>query len=88
MVKHIYLDLLHAYYLPWRPGFSTLLDSINRDLTIVCRIDLNDSGADGEGGSVPMWIYVKTIGHTAVASMSSMRRALMADHDKARRRTK
>jgi hypothetical protein len=49
------------------------------DLTIVCRIDLNDSGADGEGGWVPMWIYVKTIGHTAAASIHKMRQALLSD---------
>jgi hypothetical protein len=55
--------------------------SEDRDLTIVCRIDLNDSGADGEGGLVPMWIYVKTIGHTAAASIHKMRQALLSDHD-------
>jgi hypothetical protein len=61
--------------------FESLSLSVNRDLTIVCRIDLNDSGADGEGGMVPMWIYVKTIGHTAAASIHKMRQALLSDHD-------
>jgi hypothetical protein len=43
----------------------------------VCRIDLNDSGVDGAGGFVPMWLYVKTIGHTAAASVFKMREALI-----------
>jgi len=42
-------------------------------LTIVCRIDLNDSGDDGEGGGIPMWLYVKTIGTTGVLSLRNMR---------------
>jgi hypothetical protein len=49
------------------------------DLTIVCRIDLNDSGEDGAGGFIPMWLYVKTIGHTAAASVNSMRQALIKE---------
>jgi hypothetical protein len=46
-------------------------------LTIVCRIDLNDSGEDGQGGFIPMWIYVRTIGLTATVSVKNMRRALI-----------
>ena len=45
-------------------------------LTIVCRIDLNDNTKDGQGGSIPMWIYVKTIGNTGVLSIQNMRKQL------------
>jgi hypothetical protein len=43
-------------------------------LTIVCRIDLNDSL--GEGGAIPMWLYVKTIGVTGARSVLAMRQYL------------
>jgi len=42
-------------------------------LTIVCRIDLNDNSEGGEGGSIPMWLYVKTIGATGLRSVNSLR---------------
>jgi len=45
-------------------------------ITIVCRIDLNDSSEGGEGGAIPMWIYVKTIGESGVLSMQNMRREI------------
>jgi len=45
-------------------------------LTIVCRIDLNDSSEGGEGGAIPMWIYVKTIGESGVLSMNNMRKQI------------
>jgi hypothetical protein len=45
-------------------------------LTIVCRIDLNDSSEDGSGGWMPMWLYVKTIGATGARSVFSMRNVL------------
>lgn len=61
-----------AFYKPIRGGTAT-------DLTIVCRIDLNDSGEDGQGGFIPMWLYVKTIGHTATASVNKMRQALIQE---------
>jgi START domain len=48
-------------------------------LTIVCRIDLNDSSEDGAGGWIPMWLYVKTIGATGVRSVMNMRKALLDD---------
>merc|ERR1712151_1296318 len=35
-------------------------DNNRTHLTIVCRIDLNDSSDDGTGGFMPMWLYVKT----------------------------
>ena len=59
--------------------FSCCLIS-HSDLTIVCRIDLNDSGDGGEGGFIPMWLYVKTIGYTAAESVYKMRRALIKEH--------
>mmetsp|Transcript_31063 Transcript_31063/g.41234 ORF Transcript_31063/g.41234 Transcript_31063/m.41234 type:complete len:512 (-) Transcript_31063:606-2141(-) len=46
-------------------------------LTIVCRIDLNDSSDDGQGGFVPMWIYAKTIGLSGVLSINNMRKELV-----------
>ena len=42
-------------------------------LTIVFRIDLNDSRDDGNGGYVPMWAYVKTVGTTGMASVQNMK---------------
>ncbi|KAG7343909.1 hypothetical protein IV203_021917 [Nitzschia inconspicua] len=48
-------------------------------LTIVCRMDLNDSSNDGAGGWIPMWLYVKTIGATGVRSVMNMRKALLED---------
>ena len=42
-------------------------------LTIVCRIDLNDSAEGGQGGAIPMFFYVKTIGTSGLISMNSMR---------------
>jgi hypothetical protein len=58
-----------AFYEPLDSGIRTRL-------TIVCRIDLNDSSPDGEGGYMPMWLYVKTIGVTAARSVLSMRNFL------------
>ena len=62
-----------AYYKP--------LSNDETKITIVCRIDLNDSAADGSGGSIPMWLYVKTIGATGARSVISMRRALEAEEE-------
>lgn len=45
-------------------------------LTIVCRIDLNDSAEGGQGGAIPMFFYVKTIGTSGLISMNSMRSEL------------
>ena len=58
-----------AFYEPLESGTKT-------HLTIICRMDLNDSGAEGEGGSMPMWLYVKTIGATGARSVLSMRNYL------------
>lgn len=53
-------------------------------LTIVCRIDLNDSAVGGEGGMIPMWLYVQTIGRTGSASMNKMRRQLRLEMEERR----
>jgi hypothetical protein len=53
-------------------------------ITIVCRIDLNDSSADGSGGWIPMWIYVKTIGATGARSVISMRNVLVEEQKQKR----
>lgn len=65
---------------------STAFTSIHfkSDLTIVCRIDLNDSsisndGRKGGNGHIPMWLYVKTVGRTGAASMSAMRKELVKE---------
>ena len=58
-------------------AFYKPLSSNETDLTIVCRIDLNDSGEGGAGGCIPMWFYVKTIGITGVQSVMRMREALL-----------
>ena len=49
-------------------------------LTIVFRIDLNDSTKyDGRGGYVPMFVYVKTVGVTGMASVQNMKRLIAAE---------
>ncbi|KAL3908050.1 MAG: hypothetical protein SGILL_008632 [Bacillariaceae sp.] len=66
--------------------YKPLYDNNDRNtrtkLTIVCRIDLNDSSEDGNGGWIPMWLYVKTIGTTGARSVMSMRKALLDDQRK------
>lgn len=42
-------------------------------LTIVTRIDLNDNSEEGEGGGVPMWLYVKTVGTSGTLALRNMR---------------
>jgi hypothetical protein len=80
--------------LPRHPGYTRAFqDSIAfykpvegntmTDLTMMCRIDLNDSGENGKGGYMPMWLYVKTIGRTGTQSFIRMRKALV--EEKARR---
>jgi hypothetical protein len=47
-------------------------------ITIVCRIDLNDSTEEvGAGGWIPMWLYVKTVGISGAKSVISMRNVLV-----------
>jgi hypothetical protein len=54
-------------------------------ITIVCRIDLNDSSHGGSGGNIPMWLYVKTIGASGAHSVMSMRRVLTQEEKRRRR---
>jgi hypothetical protein len=56
--------------------YKPLEDNTKTRVTIVCRIDLNDSTDGGSGGFMPMWLYVKTIGATGARSVLSMRKAL------------
>lgn len=53
--------------------YKPLSGNTRTELTIVCRIDLNDSSEDGSGGWIPMWMYVKTVGATGLRSVTSMR---------------
>jgi hypothetical protein len=57
-------------------AFYTPTDTNHTHLTMICRIDLNDSNGDG-GGWIPMWLYVRTIGYTGVNSFARMRQALL-----------
>jgi hypothetical protein len=65
-------------------AFYKPLGKHKSEVTIVCRIDLNDSAQGGSGGSIPMWLYVKTIGASGAHSVMSMRRVL-AKEEKSRR---
>ena len=46
-------------------------------LTIVFRIDLNDSSDGGNGGFIPMFMYVKTVGSTGMLSVQNMKKELL-----------
>jgi hypothetical protein len=76
-----------AFYKPIPPSAgatsSSSLSGERTKLTIICRIDLNDSSStsDGGGGCIPMWLYVKTIGITGARSVLNMRRALLEEED-------
>lgn len=54
-------------------------------LTIVFRLDLNDLTDGGDGGYVPMFVYVKTVGTTGMASVQTMKR-LIAESNRGRKR--
>lgn len=44
-------------------------------ITVVFRYDLNDNdAAKGTGGAVPMWLYVKNVGHIATMAIRNMRK--------------
>lgn len=58
---------------------STLDGQKRTKLTIIFRIDLNDSGEGGGGGSIPMWLYIKTAGTSGLLSMVNMRKQLEID---------
>ena len=66
-----------AFYKPMNDDGDTTTGSTK--LTIVCRIDLNDSSDVGTGGWIPMWLYVKTIGSTGCKSVLNMRNALLQE---------
>lgn len=51
-------------------------DEPTTKVTVMGRIDLNDSEDGGSGGSIPMWLYVKTVGRTGVYFCRSMRKQL------------
>jgi hypothetical protein len=83
-----------AFYKPIPPSAGTTSSSSSSSLsggertklTIICRIDLNDSSSStsdggGGGGCIPMWLYVKTIGITGARSVLNMRRALLEEED-------
>jgi len=53
-------------------------------VTIICRIDLNDSGEDGEGGLVPMWLYTQTIGLSGSSSLAKMRKQMRLEMEERR----
>ena len=55
------------------------LDASTTELTIICRIDLNDHTAEHNEGMIPMWLYVKTIGITGAQSVIRMRNALLEE---------
>jgi hypothetical protein len=57
--------------------YKPLVGNTHTALTIIFRIDLNDSSAEGAGGYVPMYFYVQTVGRTGISSMQRMRQALM-----------
>lgn len=63
-----------AFYEPLDDDESTGLPRMR--LTIVFRIDLNDSSDGGDGGYVPMFVYVKTVGATGMASVQNMKRLI------------
>jgi hypothetical protein len=58
-----------AFYKPITPTKT--------QITIVCRIDLNDSASKGSGGWIPMWLYVKTVGISGARSVINMRTVLV-----------
>lgn len=77
---------VHTPHLPRQSGYTRAFqDSVafykpieeknHTELTIICRIDLNDSG--GDGGLIPMYFYVKTIGYTGAQSVLRMKKALV-----------
>ena len=74
---------LHVSELSRQPGYTRAfqdsvafykpIDGNHTVLTVVRRIDLND--ASGDGGWIPMWLYVKTIGYTGAQSFLRMKNA-------------
>lgn len=48
-------------------------------MTILYRLDLNDSGEGGSGGAIPMWFYVRNIGRIAAMAVERMRHAMIIE---------
>ena len=61
----------------YKPVISPETGQEQCHVTIICRIDLNDSTVHGSGGFVPMWLYVKTVGATGLKSVLKMSAALV-----------
>jgi hypothetical protein len=78
-----------AFYKPLPAADDDDEKSPRTKLTIICRIDLNDSsgehgsnsnsnnGGNAGGGCIPMWLYVKTVGITGARSVLTMRNCLL-----------
>ena len=49
---------------------------IQTKVTVIGKMDLNDSSEDGIGGNIPMWLYIKTVGRTGVFFCRNMRKEL------------
>lgn len=60
-------------------AFYKAISANKTNITIVCRIDLNDSAPeDGSGGGwIPMYVYVKTVGISGARSVLNMRKVLI-----------
>ena len=60
-------------------AFYKAISENETSITIVCRIDLNDSAPeDGSGGGwIPMYVYVKTVGISGARSVLNMRKVLV-----------
>jgi hypothetical protein len=64
-----YQDLVCFY----RPLKRTQEGKDQTELTIMLRTDLNDSAEGGTGGSIPMWLVVKTFGLAGSKAMHVLR---------------
>ena len=69
-----------AIYEPFPLSSSSNTNSPNTNrntkVTVIGRVDLNDSSDGGDGGNIPMWLYVKTVGRTGVHFCRTLRKEL------------
>ena len=70
-----------AFYEELKPKSSsdpsdTEHSEIHTKVTVIGKMDLNDSSEDGIGGNIPMWLYIKTVGRTGVYFCRNMRKEL------------
>jgi len=63
-----------SYYEALEPDNNTGVSRMR--MSMLFRLDLNEARSGRGGGHVPMWIYVKTAGTTAMASVQNMKRQL------------